>query len=106
LHGKEKHGFETLVDELYKRKMAKWTLATVIQTYYRPNKEILIKPTTTKLILKELEIDLTYQPTPTWAFYKNYRKIINESKKGVSSSLSPNNPAYCGVLMMSLEKIN
>jgi hypothetical protein len=56
------------------------------------------------LILKELEIDLIYHPTPTWSFYKDYRKTINDSKKGVSPSLSPNNPAYCGFLMMSLEK--
>ncbi len=35
LHGKEKAGFERLVDELLKRKLAKWPLCTVIQAYCR-----------------------------------------------------------------------
>ena len=102
LHGKEKAGFELLVDELGKRKLAKWTLATVVQTYYRPQKEVLVKPTTTKLIIEKLELPLVYKPTPTWNFYRDYRKIIKELKPKVSKDLAPNNPAFCGFLMMSL----
>ena len=104
LHGKEKVGFELLVSELQKRKQAKWTLATVVQAYYRPKKDLLIKPTTTKLIIEKLELDLTYDSTPTWDFYNRYRKTINTIKSKVSKSLSPNNPAFCGFLMMALEE--
>ncbi len=102
LHGKEKVGFELLVSELQKRKLAKWTLATVAQTYYRPQKEVLVKPSTTKLIIEKLDLDLVYKPTPTWEFYSKYRKQIKELKTKVNKSLSPNNPAFCGFLMMDL----
>ncbi len=106
LHGKERLGFELLVSELQKRKQAKWTLATVVQAYYRPQKDLLIKPTTTKLIIDQLEFDLTYNSTPTWDFYCQYRKHINAIKTKVNKSLSPNNPAFCGFLMMALEEKN
>ncbi len=102
LHGKEKVGFELLVSELQKRKLAKWTLATVVQTYYRPQKEVLVKPSTTKLIIEKLDLDLIYRPTPTWDFYRKYRKCIKDLKTKVDKNLTPNNPAFCGFLMMSL----
>jgi len=102
LHGKEKMGFELLISELQKRKMAKWTLATVVQTYYRPQKEVLIKPSTTKLIIEKLNLELVYRPTPTWDFYSKYRKTIKDLKTKVNENLAPNNPAFCGFLMMSL----
>ncbi len=102
LHGKEKAGFELFLSELRKRKLAKWTLATVVQTYYRPQKDILVKPTTTKLIIDQLELDLEYKSTPTWGFYSKYRKCINEMKSKIDKGLAPNNPAFCGFLMMSL----
>jgi hypothetical protein len=100
LHGNEKRGFETILAELASRKMAKWTLMTVIQNYYRPDEEVFIKPTTTKDIINNLELDLIYKPKPSWEFYEAYRDIINKMKKRVAKSLSPSNAAFCGFLMM------
>ena len=102
LHGKEKGGFEILVRELKKRKLAKWSLATVIQSYFRPNKEVFVKPTTTKLVIDRLELGLTYNATSSWEFYRSYRKSILEIRRRVNKNLAPNNPAFCGFLMMSL----
>ncbi len=102
LHGKQEDGFHLLQGILVREKLAKWTLMTVIPAYYRPQKEVFVKPTTAKLIVEKLGLDLKYKPTPSWAFYKGYRKAINELKKQTDKSLAPNNPAFCGFLMMSL----
>ncbi len=104
LHGDEKRGFEALLGELSQRKMAKWTLMTVIQNYYRPDHDVFIKPTTTKNIISNLDIDLVYNPRPSWEFYEPYRDLINKMKKKVSKSLSPSNAAFCGFLMMSFDQ--
>ncbi|WP_444997030.1 hypothetical protein [Aliikangiella sp. IMCC44359] len=102
LHGKQQLGFEAMVDILKTRKLAKWSLLTIIPAYYSPNDEIFIKPTTVKNIIQYLEIEnLVYKPTPTWAFYQEYRNIINELKTKVDSSLSSSNAAFSGFLMMS-----
>ena len=84
-------------------KQAKWTLATSIQTYYRPQKDVFIKPSTTKLIIDKLELDLEYQAAPTWKFYSAYRKQIKAMKETVNKNLSPNSPAFCGFLMTALK---
>ena len=102
LHGMQKEGFELLVAFLKRKKMAKWTIITTILSYYSPKKEVFVKPTTTKLIIQKLDLDLEYKPTPTWEFYKKYRTYINKMKKEVDKSLSPNSPAFSGFLMMSL----
>lgn len=102
LHGKPKVGFEALVDALQQRKLAKWPLATVFQYYYRPRTEVFIKPTTAKLIIDKLELDLTYHSTPTWEFYRNFRKEIKTARGTVSKTLAPDNAAFCGFLMMAL----
>ncbi len=102
LHGKQEDGFNLFQGLLVREKLAKWTLMTVIPAYYRPQKEVFIKPTTAKLIIEKLGLNLKYNATPSWGFYKGYRKAINELKKEVDKSLSPNNPAFCGFLMMSL----
>jgi hypothetical protein len=104
LHGNEKRGFETILAELATRKMAKWTLMTVIQTYFRPDKEVFIKPTTTKDIINNLDLNLIYKPTPSWEFYESYRDIVNKMKKRVAKSLSPSNAAFCGFLMMVFDE--
>jgi hypothetical protein len=102
LHGKEADGFESLVAILNKRKLAKWPVVTVFLAYYRPKKEVFVKPTTTKGIINYFEVEgLEYNPTPTYAFYKKYRTLINKMKKEVDSSLSPSNAAFCGFLMMT-----
>lgn len=102
LHGKQQTGFETQLELFTRKKMAKWTLLTVLPNYYRPKKDLLIKPTTTKLIIKELELEHVYKPTPSWSFYQSYRKEINALRKKVDASLSPSNMAFCGFLMMEL----
>lgn len=102
LHGKQEDGFELLQGLLIREKLAKWTLMTVIPAYYRPQKEVFVKPTTAKLIINKLGLPLEYKPAPSWEFYKGYRKAINELKKQTDKSLAPNNPAFCGFLMMSL----
>ncbi len=104
LHGSEKRGFESLLYELSRVKLAKWTLMTVVQAYYRPDKEVFIKPTTTKNIITNLGLDLVYKPQPTWEFYEAYRDIINKIKEDVDPSLSPSNPAFCGFLMMVFDE--
>lgn len=103
LHGDQESGFEQMVDILAEAKLAKWTLITIIPTYFNPTFEVFVKPTTVKSILKNLELDdIQYKPTPTYEFYAKYRDYINEMKKHVDESLSPSNAAFSGFLMMSL----
>lgn len=105
LYGKQQQqGFEMLLDELTKVKLAKWTLMTVVQAYYKPDYEVFIKPTTTKNIISNLKLDLVYKPRPSWEFYSAYREIINELKPKVDPSLSPSNPAFCGFMMMVFDE--
>ncbi len=63
-----------------------------------------MKPTTTKLVIDSLDLDLKYGSTPTWAFYRRYRNAIKDMKAKVSRDLAPNNAAFCGFLMMNLPK--
>ncbi len=108
LHNKaqsrQRAGFDALVDILKTEKLAKWSLITIIPAYYAPRREVFVKPTTAKNILRYFEIDdPVYKPTPTWDFYKKYRKLINEGKTRVESSLSPSNAAFSGFLMMTVK---
>lgn len=104
LHGSQRTGFESMVDLLKTEKLAKWSLITIIPAYYRPNKEVFVKPTTAKDIIRYFELtDLQYHPTPTWEFYRRYRKLINDSKKLVDKNLSPSNAAFSGFLMMGVK---
>ncbi len=104
LHGKQQAGFEAMVDILKTEKLAKWSLVTIIPAYYAPNKEVFVKPTTAKNILRYFDItDPVYKPAPTWAFYKQYRLLINGAKSKVNKSLSPSNAAFSGFLMMSVK---
>ena len=54
-----------MVDELKKEKLAKWLLATVIQACFHPNKEMFVKPTTTKTVIEKIGLDLKYNATPS-----------------------------------------
>lgn len=104
LHGKEQQGFEALVDVLKNGKLAKWSLMTICQTYFRPEFDVFIKPTTAKGVIEYFELkNLQYKPTPSWSFYDGYRSVINEMKSKVDSSLSPSNAAFSGFLMVSME---
>jgi len=104
IHGDEANGFEHLVQILLPYKLAKWPLVTVVKTYFDPNYEVFMKPTTVKMILKHFEVkDLKYNSRPSFDFYDEYRTFINELKKEVTPLVAPNNPAFSGFLMMTIE---
>lgn len=105
LHGNQAKGFEALRDQLATAKLAKWSLMTIIPAYYRPDTEVFVKPTTTKGVIAYFELeDVVYSPKPTYEFYQKYREHIMLMKSKISSELSPNNAAFCGFLMMSLNR--
>ena len=104
LHGNEQFGFETMLEVLKSGRLAKWSLMTICPAYYRPQLEVFVKPTTAKGIIETFELkNLQYKPTPTWAFYDEYRAAINEMKSRVDSSLSPSSVAFTGFLMRSMQ---
>jgi hypothetical protein len=105
LHGNEQLGFESFLDLLKSRKLAKWSLMTICQTYYRPQRDVLVKPNTVKGIIQYFELDdLHYKPTPTWEFYDAYRLTIHEMKSNVDVSLSPTNAAFSWFLLLSFHR--
>ncbi|MDZ7668741.1 MAG: hypothetical protein U5Q16_04715 [Gammaproteobacteria bacterium] len=102
LHGRQEQGFNNVVDVLADARLAKWSLLTACLFYYHPQTEVFIKPTTTKNVIRQFEFEaLTYRPRPTWDFYAGYRDAIETMKSHVDPSLSPNNAAFTGFLMMS-----
>jgi hypothetical protein len=102
LHGKQERGFTDVVDVLSEAKLAKWSLVTICPFYFRPHKDVFVKPTTTKNVIRQFELeDLVYRPYPTWEFYCAYRDAIDVMKAKTSPSLSPNNAAFTGFLMMT-----
>lgn len=104
LHGDEAKGFHQMLDILTKHSLAKWTLISVFRCYYYPDKDLLLKPTTVKNVIKQFELKgLVYKPRPSYEFFVNYRDAINAMKDEVSPSLSPSNAAFSGFLMMSTE---
>jgi hypothetical protein len=105
LHGDEQAGFETILDLLKSRKLAKWSLMTICQTYFHPQRDVLVKPTTVKGIIQYFELnDLQYRPTLSWASYEAYRSGIHEMKSKVDQSLSPTNAAFSWFLLLSLHR--
>lgn len=103
LHGKKQAGFEAMVEMLAAHKLAKWSLISIIPAYYFPSREVFVKPTTAKGILRYFEVeDPVYKPRPSWDFYRKYRKLINDAKKEVGEELSPSNAAFSGFLMMTV----
>lgn len=102
MHGKREQGFEAVVDILAEGQLAKWSLLTICPMYYHPQKEVFVKPTTTKGVIRRFELDhLEYKPRPSWVFYRDYRAAIDEMKAIVNPALSPNNAAFTGFLMMT-----
>ncbi len=103
LYGRNKQqGFEEILGMLSHHKIARWSVISVVPFYFAPTKEAFVKPTTAKGILSYLEVEgLEYKPTPSWAFYKGYVKLLGEIKKEVKSCISPNNAALTGFLMIS-----
>ena len=105
LHGNEQVGFETILDLLKSRKLAKWSLMTIYQTYFHPLRDVLVKPTTVKGIIQYFELnDLQYKPTPSWGFYEAYRTTIHEMKSKVDKCLSPTNAAFSWFLLLSFHR--
>ena len=103
LHGDEQTGFEMMLDLLKSHKVAKWSLMTVCQTYFHPQRDVFIKPTTVKGVIEYFELEnLHYKPTPSWAFYEGYRSAFNAMESSVDPSLSPTNPAFSGFLWMTI----
>jgi hypothetical protein len=103
LHGREQVGFQTILDVLKHGKLARWTPMTVCQTYFHPQRDVFVKPTTVKGVIQSFELkDLHYNPNPSWDFYQAYRAVFHEMKSRVDKSLSPTNPAFSGFLLMSV----
>jgi hypothetical protein len=106
LYGNEQTGFETILNLLKSRKLAKWSLMTICQTYFHPQRDVLVKPTTVKGIIQHFELThLQYKPTPSWDFYNAYRSAIHEMKSNVDGSLSPTNAAFSWFLLLSLHGV-
>ena len=102
LHGKQEQGFNDVLDVLSEGKLAKWSLMTIHLHHWRPQQEVFVKPTTTKNVIRQFELDdLEYRPRPSWSFYRRYRSVIADMKAHVDPGLSPNNAAFTGFLMMS-----
>ena len=90
------------MDILSDGKIAKWSLMTITMLYFNSKTDVFVKPTTAKGIINMLELDLAYKPRHFWKFYVGYRRAINDIKAMLEPSLSPNNAAVTGSLMMCL----
>lgn len=104
LHGDKEKGFNQILEVLVVGKLAKWSLMTVIPVYYALNEEIFVKPTVTKNVIRIFELeDLVYKPRPSYDFYKKYKAYIHQMKDACDPLVKPNNPAFTGFLMISME---
>ena len=101
LHGRNKRdGFDEMVGMLSHYKIAKWPIVSVVPFYCAPRREAFVKPTTAKGILAYLEIEEPqYTPRPSWEFYSAYRKLLQQIKREIDPSLSPNYAALTGFMM-------
>jgi len=105
LHGNQENGFNQMLGVLVDGKLGKWSLMTIIPVYYYPNREIFVKPTTTKNVIRVFGLeDLIYRPRPSYGFYVKYKAYIEEMKGHVNIFCRPNNPAFTGFLMMVMEE--
>ncbi len=104
IYGRAKRaGFEEIQSMLAPYKIAKWPVISAVPYYFAPEKEAFVKPTTAKGIIQFLEVeDLQYKPTPSWAFYQGYLKLLKQVKAESHPALSANYAAISGFLMMSL----
>lgn len=107
IHGNQAMGYQLMIDILQIGKMAKWPIVTICPVYYRPIEEVFVKPTTAKFIIEHFELkDIHYKPRPSYEFYNKFRVYIQEMKKLVSPTLSPNSPAFTAFLMMGMPEHN
>lgn len=104
LFGDKEDGFESLVEFLADFRLAKWSLISLVPYYYYRDKEFFIKPTTTKNIIKYFDIkEVIYKPRPSYAFYTEYKKILEKMKKTANLRVQ-DNAAFTGFLMISMEE--
>lgn len=103
--GSPRKGFEDLVELLLEAKLAKWSLVSAIPYYFHPQREIFMKPNTVKGIVATFELDVPpYRACPYRDFYEAYREQMLAMRAEVSPELAPNNAAFSGFLMMSLDR--
>ncbi len=104
LYGEQQQGFENTLDLLRTQKLAKWSLISILPNYVFPTKEIFVKPTTAKGVIKFFELEgVIYKPQPTWDFYQKYQALIEQMKVDIDPTLTGSNAAFCGFLMMSMQ---
>jgi len=104
LYGNKKEGFEGLVEFLAEHKLAKWTLISIVPYTINRQTEYFIKPTTTKNIIKYFEQShLIYKPKPSYEFYENYTKFLDELKSNTHETLTFDNAVFTGFFKISLE---
>lgn len=104
LYGDKKEGFEGLVEFLAQYNLAKWTIVSVVPYYLHRQKEYFIKPTTTKNILRYLEIkDIVYKPRPSYEFYEKYINYLEDMKSQVHESVTFDNAAFTGFFRVAIE---
>ena len=104
LYGDKKLGFEGLVEFLSEYKLAKWTLISVVPYSINRQTEYFIKPTTTKSIIKYFDLkNLVYKPKPSFEFYDNYTKVLDEMKLKLEKSITFDNAAYTGFFKIAIE---
>lgn len=104
MYGDKKEGFEGLVEFLSEYKLAKWTIISVVPYCINRQTEYFIKPTTTKNIIEYFELkDLIYKPKPSFEFYENYTKVLDEMKSNIDKTLTFDNVAFTGFLKVGIE---
>ncbi|XMB66005.1 hypothetical protein RI065_06775 [Mycoplasmatota bacterium zrk1] len=103
IYGDEEKGFDMLVKLLSPYKLAKWPIITVFRAYYNSNYDVFMKPSTVKKVISYLELDdIKYNSKPDFQLYNRYREYINILKGQVDKRLSPDNPAFSGFLMLTI----
>ena len=104
LYGNKKEGFEGLVEFLAEYNLAKWTIISVVPYCINRHSEYFIKPTTTKMIIKYFELqDCIYKPRPSFEFYENYTKALDEMKSNLHESLTFDNVAFTSFFKVGIE---
>lgn len=104
LYGNKKEGFEGLVEFLAQYNLAKWTIISVTPYCINRHSEYFVKPTTTKMIINYFELkDLLYKPRPSYEFYEEYTKNLNEMKSNLHKSLTFDNVAFTSFLKVAIE---
>lgn len=104
LYGNKKNGFEGLAQFLDEYKLAKWTIVSVVPYSINRQIEYFIKPTTTKNIIRYMELkDVIYKPKPSFEFYDRYTDYLDEMKSKLDNSLTFDNAAFTGFLKIAIE---